>query len=82
MALSKDLSKPIAGREVCLYQFSDFYLAPVKRVLWRGIDPVPMTPKFEVRELQDEGSSVVVEEHIRTHIVAEEMEDVGFADED
>src|SRR5207237_6413759 len=30
----------------------------------------------------DEGSSVVVEEHIRTHIVTEEVEDVGFTDKD
>jgi Tol biopolymer transport system component/DNA-binding winged helix-turn-helix (wHTH) protein len=150
MALSKDLSKQIAGREVCLYQFGDFYLDPVKRVLQRGVNPVPLTPKVfdtllalvrqsgrvigkdellaeiwpdtfveegnlaqnifilrktlgqgedakafietipkhgyrfiaEVKELRNEGSSVVVEEHIRTHIVTEEMEDIAFTDKD
>ncbi len=135
----------MADRRVPSYRFGEFRLDPVKRVLLRGGDPVPLTPKVfdtllalvrrsgrviakdellseiwpdtfveegnlaqnifilrktlgqdgktkpfietipkhgyrfiaEVEELSNDGSSMVVEELIRTHIVTEELPNEG-----
>src|SRR5436305_327430 len=62
MSLSKDLSKPGPERGVRFYQFGDFQLDPVKRVLRRGGDPVPLTPKvFETLLVLVRHSGRVVE---------------------